>query len=33
MKVENRKVEAFSAVELNEYVSQFIISVCTKNGA
>ena len=32
-KVEDRKVEAISAVELNEYISrQFIISVCTKDG-
>ena len=31
-KVEDRKVEAISAVELNEYISHFIISVRTKNG-
>ena len=31
-KVEDRKVQAISAVELNEYISQFIISVGTKDG-
>ena len=31
-KVEDRKVEAISAVELNEYISQFIISVSTEDG-
>ena len=30
--VEDRKVEAISAVELNEYISHFIISVRTKDG-
>ena len=32
MKVEDRKVKAISAVELHEYISQFIISVRTKDG-
>jgi len=31
-KNEDRKIEDISAVELNEYISQFIISVYTKNG-
>ena len=31
-KVEDKKVEAISAVELSEYISQFIISVRTKDG-
>ena len=31
-KVEDRKVEAILAVELNEHISQFIISVRTKDG-
>ena len=31
-KVEDRKVEAISAVELNEDISQFIIFVCAKDG-
>ena len=31
-KVEDRKVKAISAIELNEYISQFIISVRTKDG-
>ena len=30
--MEDRKVEAISAFEINEYISQFIISVCTKDG-
>ena len=32
MKVEDKKFETISAVELNEYISQFIISVRTKDG-
>ena len=31
-KNEDRKIEDIPAVELNEYISQFIISVCTKDG-
>ena len=31
-KDEDRKIEFFSAVDLNEYISQFIISVHTKDG-
>ena len=31
-KVEDRKVEAISAIELNEYITQFIITVRTKDG-
>ena len=31
-KDEDRKTEDISAVELNEYISQFIISVRTKDG-
>ena len=31
-KVEDRKFEAISAAELNEYINQFIISVLTKDG-
>ena len=31
-KVEDRKVEGISAVQQNEYVSQFVISVYTKDG-
>ena len=31
-KDEDRKIEFFSAVDLNEYISQFIISVRTKGG-
>ena len=31
-KDENMKIEDISAVELNKYISQFIISVRTKNG-
>ena len=31
-KDEDRKIEFFSAVDLNEYINQFIISVRTKDG-
>ena len=31
-KNEHEKIEDIPAVELNEYISQFIISVCTKDG-
>ena len=31
-KVEDKKVEAISAFELNEYISQYITSVRTKDG-
>ena len=32
MKDDDRNIEDIPAVELNEYICQFIISVCTKDG-
>ena len=31
MKNEDRKIEDIPAAELNEYISEFIISICTKD--